>query len=289
MAKKELKVVGKSFPLVEAVEKVTGAYKYVDDMPAELHVKILRSPHAHAMIKKIDASKAEKLDGVAAVLTPDNVPERLMSRGNQRACYVLESHVRFAGDKVAAVAARSEAIAEQALDLIEVEYEVLPAVFDPEEAAKADAPKLYPEGNVYGPYRGPYFGAAVEREKGINEPLLSEWGNIEEGFKEADIVVEDKGETDPQVGSPVELHVCIASWERDELTLRNANQCPYEVREGVAYTLGIPEAKVRVISPAIGGGFGSKYLERYIVITALLSKMAGGKSTKIVFTREEEQ
>jgi len=141
MAEGEFKIIGKPVPLIEGREKVSGEYKYVDDIPAELHAKILRSPHPHAIIKRIDTSKAEKLDGVEAVLTHHDVPKRLVPRGAARAFYILEDHVRFAGDEVAAVAATSKAIAEEALDLIEVEYEMLPAVFDPEEAAKEDAPK----------------------------------------------------------------------------------------------------------------------------------------------------
>lgn len=280
---KEFKVIGKPFPLREAREKVAGSFKYVDDIPAELYVKILRSPYPHAMIKTIYTGEAEKLDGVAAVLTYKDVPHRLMPRGGARACYILGEHLRFVGDEVAAVAAKSEAIAEEALDLMRVDYEVLPAVFDPEEATKEDAPKLYPEGNVYGPQFGPLI------EKGINAPTVLEWGDIDKGFKEADVVVEDRFEVKPQVHSPIELHACIASWKGDKLTLWCSTQCPYEVREGVAYVLGMPEVKVRVISPAIGGGFGCKYLERYIPIAALLSKKSSGRSTKIVFTREEEQ
>jgi xanthine dehydrogenase molybdenum-binding subunit len=182
---------------------------------------------------------------------------------------------------VAAVAAKTRAIAEEALDLFEVEYEVLPAVFDPEEAARPDAPELYPGGNVF----GPQFGMIVE--KNINEPIVLEWGDIGEGFREADVVIEDKVEVKPQVHSTLEPHICVASWKGDELILWTATQSPYEVRASIAHALGMPEGKVRVIHGAIGGGFGSKYIERYQPIVALLSKKAGGKSTKIVLTRED--
>ena len=278
---KELKAIGKSVPMRGAEELVQGRAKFVADMPAELHVKILGSPHAHAMIKSIDTSKAEVLEGVEAVLTYQDVPKRLMPRADQRALYILDPHLRHVGDEVAAVAAISKEIAEKALELIKVEYEVLPAVFDPEEAAKEDAPRIYPEGNVY----GPQFGELVE--KGINEPTLLEWGDIDKGFAEADIVVEDKFEAKPQVHAALEPHVCLASWEGDELTLWSATQTPTEVRKGVAYALGMPESKVRVISKWVGGGFGGKYTNRHQPIAALLSKKAGGKTTKLVLTREE--
>ena len=278
---KELKVIGKSVPMRGVEELVQGRAKFVADMPAELHVKILGSPHAHAMIKSIDTSEAEKLEGVVAVLTYQDVPKRLMPRANQRALYILDPHLRHVGDEVAAVAATSKEIAEKALELIKVEYEVLPAVFDPEEAAKEDAPRIYPEGNVY----GPQFGAL--EEKGINEPTLLEWGDIDKGFAEADIVVEDKFEVKPQVQSALEPYVCLASWEGDELTLWSSTQTPTEVQKGVAYALGMPVSKVRVISKWVGGGFGGKYLNRHQPIAALLSKKAGGKTTKLVLTREE--
>jgi xanthine dehydrogenase molybdenum-binding subunit len=282
VSKEQFQYVGKSISPRELFDKVTGKFQYVGDMPVELYGKILRSPHPHARIKHIDISRVEKLGGVEAVLTHRDVPPRKLPRRDQRACYILEDHVRFVGDEVAAVAARTRAIAEEALDLFKVEYDILPAVFDPEEAAKPEAPQLYPGGNVY----GPQFGMMVE--KGLNEPVIMEWGDIEEGFQEADEIIEDKVEVKPQIHSPIEPHICIASWKRDELTLWTATQSPYEVRMSIAHALGMPEGKVRVIYGAIGGGFGSKYIERYQPIAALLSKKAGGKSTKIVLTREEE-
>lgn len=282
MSKEGFQYIGKSIPPRELFEKVTGRFQYVGDMPAELYGKILRSPHPHARIKRIDTRRVERLKGVEAVLTHQDVPPRKLPRRDQRGCFILEDHLRFVGDEVAAVAARTRAIAEEGLELFDVEYEILPAVFDPEEAARPDAPQLYPGGNVY----GPQFGLMVE--KGLNEPVVMEWGDIEEGFREADEIIQDKVEVKPQIHSPIEPHICIASWKGDELTLWTATQSPYEVRMSIAYALGMPENKVRVIYNAIGGGFGSKYIERYQPIAALLSKRAGGRSTKIVLTREEE-
>ena len=147
MAKEKMKVIGKSVPIMEARDKVRGRSQFIDDMKAELFVKILGSPYAHARIKSIDVSRAEKLEGVEAILTYKEVPHRLILFRGHRACYAMDEHLRYVGDYVAAVAATSEAIAEEALDLIDVEYELLPVVFDPEEAAKPTAPKIYPEGN----------------------------------------------------------------------------------------------------------------------------------------------
>ncbi|HAX96742.1 MAG TPA: hypothetical protein DCY35_09540 [Prolixibacteraceae bacterium] len=278
---KELKCVGKSVPLRKAEELATGKAQFVDDMAAELQVKVLGSPYPHAMIKSIDTSEAEKLEGVEAVLTYKDVPKRPMPRLAARALYILDPHLRHVGDEVAAVAATSKAIAEEALDLIKVEYEVLPAVFDPEEAAKPDASQLYPEGNVYGVHH------EMIVEKGTYEPTLISYGDVEKGFAEADVIVEDVFEVNPQVHAALEPYVCIAEWRGDELTLWNPNQVPYEVRDGISYALGMPESKVRVLSDFVGGGFGGKYLARYQGIAALLSKKANGKRTKYLLTREE--
>ncbi|WP_309493258.1 xanthine dehydrogenase family protein molybdopterin-binding subunit [Candidatus Hecatella orcuttiae] len=279
----EFKWIGKSIPRKESYEKVTGAAKFVADMKADLCAKILRSPHPHAIIKNIDTSEAEKLPGVAAIITHKDVPKRLLPRSSARACYILEDHVRYVGDEVAAVAAVSEEVADEALDLIKVEYEVLPAVFDPEEAAREDAPKLYPEGNVYGPLGGTIV------EKGIREPTVLEWGDLDKGFKEADVIVEDKFVVKPQIHAPLEPHVCLAQWEGDRLTLWVATQTKHEIIDSLSYVFEMPSSKIRVISRYVGGGFGSKYIERYIPIAALLSKKAKGKSVKLVYTREEEQ
>lgn len=283
MTKEAMKIIGKSVPILEARDKVTGRTEYVDDLKAELFVKILGSPHAHARIKSIDTSRAEKLEGVAVILTHKKVPHKLIPLRSHRPCYAIDEHLRYVGDYVAAVAATSEAIAEEALELIDVDYEVLPAVFDPEEAAKPTAPKIYPEGNVYGTSRDTLV------EKGTNEPGLQEWGDINRGFAEADVVVEDNFDVTPQLPAAIETHVCMARWKGDELTIWCATQIPWELRDLMARLFEIPQSKVVVLSPNVGGGFGSKYVGRYQVVTCLLSKMAGGKSTKLTLTREEDQ
>ena len=277
------KVIGKAVPILEARDKVTGRAEYVDDMKAELFVKILGSPLAHARIKSIDISRAERLDGVKAILTYKEVPHRLLPFRTHRSSWAMDEHLRYVGDYVAAVAATSEAIAEEALDLIKVEYEILPAVFDPEEAAQPAAPKIYPEGNVFG------TNHETPLERGTYEPSLQEWGDIDKGFAEADIIVEDKFDVTPQIHSPIETHVCMARWNNDELTIWCATQTPWELRSVIAYLFEMPESKVVVLSANVGGGFGGKYTGRYQAVTCLLSKMAGGKLTKLTLTREEDQ
>jgi CO/xanthine dehydrogenase Mo-binding subunit len=184
---------------------------------------------------------------------------------------------------VAAVAATSEVIAEEALDFIDVDYEVLPPVFDPEEALKPDAPKLYPEGNVYG------TSQATIMEKGTYEPCLQEWGDISKGFEEADVIIEDQFEVTPQIHATIEPRVTMVCWEKDELTIWSSTQTPWALREAAAHVFEMPESKIIVLTPNVGGGFGGKYTGRYQIITCLLSKMAGGKRTKLTLTREEDQ
>ncbi len=275
-------VIGKGVPILEAHEKVTGRAKFVDDMDAELFVKILESPHPHAMVKDIDTSRAEELEGVKAVLTHRNVPEKQIQFTCHRACLAMDQHLRYVGDYVAAVAATSEAIAEEALELIHVEYDLLPAVFDPEDALKPGAPKLYEEGNDYGAASGMAIWA--EYPRGIQE-----WGDIDEGFKHAEVIVEESLDITPQTHAAIETYVCMAGWEKNknELTVWNATQTPTELRVFLADYFEMPASKVVVLSEYVGGGFGGKYTGRYQYVTCLLSRMAGGRKTRLTLTREE--
>lgn len=173
--------IGKATPRKDAIDIVTGGSRFLNDikMPNMLYGKVLRSPHAHALIKRIDKSKAEHLKGVEAILTWEDVPD--WRGGTPRSTRILDRKVRYVGDAVALVAATSEEIARQALGLIEVEYEVLPAVFEMEEALKPDAPQLYDEfhGNVVTP-GVPFFGP-----KSLQDVVM---GDVEKGFQEADVI-----------------------------------------------------------------------------------------------------
>ncbi len=193
-----MRTIGKSPPILEARDKVTGRAKYVEDMPADVFVKILGSPHPHAIVRLVDTAAAAQMQGVHAVLTHENVPQKLISFGCHRPALAIDRHLRYLGDYVAVVAATSEAVAEEAIRAVRVEYDVLPAVFDPEEALQAAAPRLYPEGNDY--------SAAVDMPPHQhNAQSLQEWGNIAEGFRLADVVVEGSLDIGPQRMPPSSL------------------------------------------------------------------------------------
>jgi len=279
-AERQFKTLGKSIPIMEANQKVRGRAKYVEDMETELFVKMLGSPHPHAIIKNIDTNDAEKMNGVKAVLTYRDVPKKLIGFDMHRMSLAMDKHLRYVGDYVAVVAARSEAIAEEALKRVKVEYEVLPAVFDPEEALKPDAPRIYEEGNFYGAAKG--LPAWAKYPEGIQA-----WGDVEQGFKEADMIVGDNFDVGPQNHAALETHVCMAGWNEGELKVWSSTQTPTFLKMILAKYFEIAHGKVVVLSEHVGGGFGGKYTGRYQFITCLLSRMAGGKKTRWTLTREE--
>lgn len=276
--------VGKDIPRIDAADKVTGKAVYLDDInfPDMLFAKILRSPYPHAKILKIDTREAEKLPGVKAVLTHKDVPKIPFNssyRGPFHAYYpfdeyILEDKVRFIGDKVAAVAAEDPLIAEEALDLIKVEYQPLPAVFDPEEAMKSNGPQIHPE---------------VSSKNIISEWVIG-WGDVEHGFKEADYIFEGRYKTHRQAHCAMETHGSIAKYDliKNELTVWSSTQVPFNVRRVLSIALDMPISKIRVIKPTIGGGFGGKDEVFDEPLCALLSKKAGGRPVKICYSREEE-
>lgn len=273
-------IVGTSPPIREALEKATGRARFVDDLPADYHVKVLGSPHPHALITRIDINQAAQLEGVSAILTHEDVGSNLLQFGCHRPTPTMDKQLRYVGDYVAAVAATSEAIAEQALNLIEVEYEMLPAVFDPEEALQDGAPLLYPEGNAY----ANATGTTLENRK---ERSVQAWGDIDKGFADADVIVEDSYDIKPQMHAALETHVCMAQWHEREVTIWNSTQVPWELRLLVSDYFKIAESSVVVLSPNVGGGFGGKYTGRYQFIVCLLAKKLKGKRVKMNFTREE--
>lgn len=268
----ELAVVGKPQPRVEAAEIVSGRAKYTHDinLPGMLYAKTLRSPYAHARIVRIDTSRAEALPGVKAVLTHKDLPDMPWPFQGPNA-KLLDTTLRYVGDEVAVVAAVDEPTAEDALRLIEVEYEELPFVLDPEKALEADAPKVWPEGNVL---RG--------------KPNVYERGNIEQGLAEADVVVEQTFRSQHQVHACAETHASVAQWRGNKLTLWDSTQGAHTVREQLAQLLRMPIANVRVITQHMGGGFGSKlWLNKYTVLAALLAKRTG-RPVKIILDRKED-
>jgi 4-hydroxybenzoyl-CoA reductase alpha subunit len=276
----EYSIIGKPTTNVDGAAKVTGEAVYTFDMtlPNMLYGKLLRSPHPHARIISIDTSEAEKLPGVKAVITGKDTPggkyglwRRFRELSDQEV--LATTKVRFIGDPVAAVAAISEDIAEKALDLIDVEYEPLPAVFEPLEAIKDDAPLVHDD-----------------FENNINNTRHIEWGNVDEAFKKADYVREDRFTFSSQHPAPTEVHGSLASYDKGSgrLTVWSSTQSPYFLQLGLADALKMREGNIRVIKPHVGGGFGGKNSTMPDSVNAAVLSMKTGRPVKIVFNREEE-
>jgi 4-hydroxybenzoyl-CoA reductase alpha subunit len=272
-------VIGQRVQRVDGTERVTGAAKYTSDMvlPSMLYGKILRSPHPHAKILNIDTTGAEKLMGVKAVVTGKDTLGRKQGiwRRFPELCdeeILCRTKVRYIGDPVAAVAAIDEDTAEEALGLIQVEYEPLPAVFDPLEAIKEDAPQIH-EG--------------VELNINVNRHI--EWGNVDEAFKHCDYIREDKFKCSSQAHVCMETHCALASFSYNgKLTVWTSTQSSYYIQALLADMLGLREGDIRVINPYTGGGFGSKFELDSSQFCASLLSMKLCKPVRIVLTREEE-
>jgi len=291
--KEKLNVIGKNYPRVEAEERVKGEYQYIGDMslPNMLHAKILRSPYAHALVKNINTEKAKRLPGVKAVITykDEDIRSRWMLRipgvhftrkNRLQDSHALEEEVRYVGDRVAAVAATSLDIAEEALGLIEVEYEELPAVFGPIEAMQPGAPVIHEKimmgDNEYKP-KNNTFG---------HTPITL--GDIDEGLKQADLVFEHEFWTGHPHNAMLALPVCICKPLRGGgLEIWNATQGIHTTRWCLADSLGIPRSKIKVHRIALGGAFGYYlYLHFNDTICAILA-LRTGLPVKLESTRHE--
>jgi 4-hydroxybenzoyl-CoA reductase subunit alpha len=277
---KEYRTIGKRLPRIDAKDKVKGRAVYTDDisLPGMLCGMILRSPFPHARILKIDTSRAMKLPGVMAIVTGEDTLKIKYGLILRSPKYMDEfplavGKVRFIGDEVAAVAATNPDVAMEALDLIEVEYEELPAVFDPEEAQKLDAPQIHDHGP-----------GNISREVHMKK------GDPEKGFLESHLVREDTFTTQSAIHAYLEPHAAMASWDLNgKLTLYTSTQTPYYVQQHLALTLGMNADSIRVIKPFVGGGFGGKSggMAALDFCAALLSRKAG-RPVKIVYSRDEE-
>lgn len=280
--------IGKPEPKVDAYKLVQGKPAFTDDieMRGMLIGKLLLSPHAHAIIKRIDVSKARALPGVHAVLTYQDIPRVAYTTAGQsypepgpHDNFSLDYKVRWVGDRVAAVAAETEEIAQQALDLIEVEYEVLPAIFDPRESMKPGAPVIHDE---------PESWRIEDKQRNLAAVIDWELGDVEAAFAQADYVFEDTYYSPKVQQTPIEPHIVITWWdENDRLVIRTSTQVPFHVRRILAPVLGLPEKRIRVIKPRIGGGFGSKQEVLIEDICAHLT-IATGRPVKMEYTREQE-
>jgi len=284
----ELNIVGKAERKVDAVKLVTGKPAFVDDIELRgmLHARLLTSPHAHAVIRDIDVSEARALPGVHAVLTYKDVQRIPYTTAGQswpepgpHDQYCLDYRVRFVGDRVAAVAAETPEIAEQALKLIKVDYEVLPALLDPRKAMDSDAPRLHPEPESY---------RIHDASRNIAAHLYAEVGDVERGFAESDLIVEGEYIVPQVQQTPIENHIVITYWDEDDrLVVRTSTQVPYHVRRIIAPVIGLSPRRIRVVKPRIGGGFGGKQEVLIEDICALLT-IATDRPVKLELTRAEE-
>ncbi len=274
--KKKFNVVGTRVPMLDAGLKVKGAAQFTDDLvlPGMLFGKILRSPLPHARILNIDTSKAEKLPGVKGVVTGRDIPDRqygIVPMAKDE--YALaKDKVRYIGDDVAAVCAIDPEIAEEALELIDVDYEELPAVFDPREAIKEGAPVIH-EGV----------------KNNTSFAIKKEFGDVARAFAESDAVFEDRFYSQAVNHAPLEPHAALAQFDplNEDLTLWSSTQIPFFLRRNLSNTLQIPESKVRVIKPKVGGGFGQKIDMFAKDFCAAWFAIHLGKPVKFVYEREE--
>jgi CO/xanthine dehydrogenase Mo-binding subunit len=292
----ELSVVGKSVTKIDALEKVTGRAKFLSDfkMAGMLHAKVLRSPYPHARILSIDTSKAERLPGVRAVVTGKDAPPVRIGYVNIWDHYQLahDNVVRAVGEPVAAVAADTIEIALDAVELIDVEYEELPAIFDPEESLEME-PKtvLHPDREEYAVPGTVFGGKEEELPPNVALHFHIEKGDIEKGFKEADFIVENRYFAPRVHHCQLETHQAEAWVEPDGvLCIRSSTQNIWVVEAMLGRLFNLPPSKLRVMAGYIGGGFGGKAapagLEAIVAILAL--KIKSGKPIRLVYTREEQ-
>jgi CO/xanthine dehydrogenase Mo-binding subunit len=273
-ADRSFSVVGTSLNRVDGPERVTGAARYTYDAapPGTIFAALLRSPHAHARIVSVSTAAAEKAPGVRAVLSKNNAPEIAWYVG---ASHLFGETARFAGEEVVAVAADTLQQARDALRLVEVEYEPLPAILDFERSGKPGEPKIHPRGNV------------LVDDEGREGDLYTR-GDIEKGFKQADAIVERTYRTPTALHNSLETHGSVVMWEGDELTVWESTQYMFGVRDRVSGALKMPKSKVRVLCEYMGGGFGSKgQTLKGVVIAALLSR-AANRPVKLMLDRREE-
>jgi CO/xanthine dehydrogenase Mo-binding subunit len=284
---RDFTIVGKDFDRLEGSDKVTGQAQYAGDIKFEnmLHAKILRCPHAHARIKKFDASEAERLPGVRAIIWHGNNPDWLTSWYEvPQVAFPLE--LGFHGQEVAAIAADTIETAQKALELINVEYEVLPAVFDPEDALKPGAVIVPSVDRVGESSRAPHSPPVGNLFEGKSK--LLERGNLETGFRNADVIIERKFSTSFQFHAALQTRCCVVIWDGDKLTVYDSEQAIWPIKDDLHNSLGLPMEKIRVITKYMGGGFGSKAgAQRYLSFAGKLAMMTD-RPVRLEYTRSEE-
>jgi putative selenate reductase molybdopterin-binding subunit len=284
----ETSIVGRPIVKLDAAKLARGRAVFVDDVqPAGmLYGALLTSPHAHARIRRIDARRARALPGVHAVLTHEDLPRIKFASGGQsypqpppfdQVC--LDDKVRHVGDRVAVVAAESMEIARRALQLIDVTYDVLPAVVDMREAMQAGAPPIHDEADTEGIH---------DAAHNIVHHIDAQVGDVDAAFAAADHVFEGEYRTPKQQQVHLEPHVCITHWDEDErLVIRTSTQTPFHIRRMVAPLIGLPVKRIRVIKPRIGGGFGNK---QEMILEDLCAHLTlkTGRPVRMEYTRTQE-
>lgn len=285
-----LERVGKPEKKLDALKLALGKSAFTADyLPSDaLHAKVLHSPHANALIKSIDTSAAKALPGVVTVLTWQDIPRVVYSTAGQSDpipgpldTFSLDYHLRFVGDRVAIVAATSPEIAEKALSLIKVEYEVLPAIIDMADSMKPGAVQIHDE---------PEFVnfADSKPEHNLAAEIRIDIGDVEKGYAEADQIFEFEYTVSKVQQAHIEPHVCLTYWDEDDrLTIKTSTQVPFHIRRVLAPVLGLPVKRIRVIKPRIGGGFGGKQ-EILIEDVAAHLTIVTRRPVLYEYSREEE-
>src|SRR5437899_9043361 len=276
----DFSIIGKRVALIDSAGKTTGQGKYADDLslPGMLIGKILHSPYPHAVVKRINSSRARVLEGVVTVVTGSDAPNKygILPVGHDETALAVDK-VRYVGDNVACVVATSEAIAEKALELIEVEYEPLPAWFDPEDSMKASDNWIHPE-----------------RPNNIEKDYHHVFGDPDKGFAEADFVSEHRYIAAEVTHAAMEPHSTLAAFEIDSLTgqpgrltVWSSTQVPYYLQHKLSIELEMPMPQIRVIKPLVRGGLGGKSEVIPLEIIAAVAARKAKAPVKITYTREE--
>ena len=279
----DFKVLEKSYPRVDAREKVTGYATYASDvyLPEMLMCKLLSSTRAHARIVRIDISKAEQLPGVRAIITGRDFPDIQFGSGALKDRYIMaRDEVYYIGEPIAAVAADDEVTAQEAVELIEVEYEDLPTVINPLEAIKPNAPAVHAD-------LAGFEGYGFAMGNNVSALLDADRGEVDEAFQEADLVIEETYRSQGINQGFLEPMACVANVEPNgRLTVWASTQGPYQIRAQLSAVLDIPLSSIKVIPMELGGGFGAKLRLAFEGFAALLATKTG-RPVKLINTREE--
>src|SRR5437764_6826284 len=276
----QFSIIGKRVALVDSAGKTTGQGKYTDDLslPGMLIGKILHSPYPHAKIKKIDTSRAEAVEGVVTIVAGPDAPNKygMLPVGHDETALAVDK-VRYVGDNVACVVATSEPVAEQAVELIDVEYELLPAYFDPEESMKATTNLIHDH-----------------KANNLEKDYHHVFGDPDSAFAKCHVVLENRYLAGEVTHAAMEPHSTLASFEFNpqtgemgRLTVWSSTQVPYYLQHKLSLVLDMPVQQIRVIKPLVGGGFGGK---SEVIPLEIISAVAARKAkarVKITYTREE--